>query len=161
MRWDKLNNMKTTPRIKYIKTIQRYLGISQTGVIGVEEKELIRDFQAENSLTVSGTVTYETFELLKKRYLALNPPLGAVLSIDFSFPISRGSIGSSIAELNAMLERILIEYEYSGILPRGRLFDEKTERAVREIGMIFGFGERDSVDRALYIRILREIILMT
>jgi peptidoglycan hydrolase-like protein with peptidoglycan-binding domain len=161
MRWDNLNNMKTTPRIKYIKTIQRYLGIAQTGVINVEVKELIKDFQAENNLTVSGTVTYETFELLKKRYLALNPPLGAVLSIDFSFPISRGSIGSSIAELNAMLERILIEYEYSGILPRGRLFDEKTERAVREIGMIFGFGERDSVDRALYIRILREIILMT
>lgn len=143
----------------YIKNIQKYLGLPMNGRFDDRLRRKISAFQRDNGLKETGKVTFSTFEVMKRRYIEVTPAKSLSIGNSKGFPYSRGMIGDDVSEINRMLSNLLAAYEYDGILPRGKLYDEKTVNAVRAARRIFGKGDRDSVDRALYIRLMREMLI--
>lgn len=140
---------------EYIKRIQKYLGVNQTGFTDVQTVNAIKALQKKHDVVESGVLSYKTFKWLISDYrnrIRLSFP--TVIS---AFPYSKGDQGKDVTTLNAAIYDVLKELKYQGHLPRGDFYNEYTERAVKALRNIFGFKDENYVDKLLYLRIVEEM----
>ena len=135
-----------------IKTVQKFLGETETGVYNKRTKDKVKQHQAENNLQESGIVDYETFISLKEKYLKE----GDGHIIFPRFPYKKGDSGTEIAILNALLTEIIREYTFDGIAPSGEYYGENTVDAVIRLREIFMLKHSVEIDKELFFMLLAE-----
>ncbi len=135
-----------------IKTVQRFLGETETGVYSKRTKDMVKRHQAENNLQESGIVDYETFTSLKEKYLKKYD----YYTIFPHFPYKKYDSGAEIAILNALLAEIIKEYTFDGIPPSGEYYGENTVDAVIRLREIFMLKHSVEIDKELFFMLLAE-----
>ena len=139
-----------------IRNIQRMLSVSQTGLYDSDTEKAVLVLQERYSLVANGTVDYNTFSAIvdnykQKMYNKQNPYL-----LDPKYPYKYGDIGDSVLLINQVINYILRDYSFEGVLPRGIFFGKDTVNAVRFLRKVFMMSESDEVDTQFLNRALIE-----
>ena len=96
---------------KYLRTISRYREsiplVIIDGIYGDETKEVVKEFQRLNGLSVTGVVDEKTWELIYLEYLEIAENSGGPVCIEVfpssDFILSPGSVGDEVYFLQLML----------------------------------------------------------
>ncbi len=140
-----------------IKTVQRYLGLSESGIFDDKTRVAVKEFQSARNLEITGVVDYISFVLLRSHfYENENARNAAKIAPTLKFPVKFGDSGPQITRLNSELSEALANYSFYGILPRGSFYNSYTSGAVVRLREIFGLKSGDVVDEELYMRLQRE-----
>ena len=144
--------------ISAVKELQRLLGLKPTGNYDKKTKDAVLKKQSDHSLKQTGITDYETFTSIVRDY---KNSMSDIWESDFlvspDFPYRIGSIGNDSGRINEALSKVLKEYFYEGIAPRGRYLGEDTFSGVRYLQKIFGMTESNEIDARLMNRILIEL----
>lgn len=141
-----------------IKSVQRYLRLSESGNYDSKTKSGVISFQEYWGITPSGIVDNVTFDLLRENYYRENAADDAARSDSLdNFPYKKDDYGNDLSIINSHISSTLENYSYYDRLPRGSYFDLYTERAIRRLREIFSIDGENTLDKELYARIKREI----
>ncbi len=142
-----------------IKTIQRYLGLSESGNYDNKTKEGVLEFQEIQGITANGVVDNVTFEALRERYYTKEFGDNAASFDGLNrFPYQKNDFGNDISILNSHISEALKNYNYYDRMPKGAYFDIYTERAILRLREIFSLEGDNTVDKTFYARIKHEIL---
>lgn len=140
-----------------IKEVQRLLQINQTGFYDRKTQNAVLAIQAKNNIDQTGIVDYETFTaILSEFHLKKNEKICAHYLSNPKFPYSKGDMDDNVGLINQVLTIVLEDYEYEGLLPRGKYFGNDTENGTVYLRKIFSMGDSDKIDEAMMNRILVE-----
>jgi peptidoglycan hydrolase-like protein with peptidoglycan-binding domain len=140
-----------------IKTVQRYLGLSENGIYDDKTRTAVKEFQSLNDLVTTGEVDFVSFSKLRTHYFDRERAKSARRLLPGArFPLQPGDGGSQVDALNSELAAALKKYSFYGIFPRGYYYNAYTSEAVIRLREIFGLEIKDIVDEELYMRVLRE-----
>ena len=131
--------------------------LSVDGIYGPETVEAVRAFQTLFDLPVTGEVDSETWNLLRNEYSRLTYPTTRPLPIYPFLPgepfLQLGDTGVAVSLLQVMLDTLAAYYENLHHVVVNGLFDEETERALRQLQQVFGFEPHGSLDRRTWDRL--------
>lgn len=129
------------------------------GIYGQETQAAVTLFQKSKGITPTGIVDLITFERLRDtaiNYKRLNEEEKHLYSKE-EFPLKRGSFGSDIDVLHALL-RSLSEYDaQTPPIPRTAYFSRETEAAVRYFQKLFLKDTTGIVNAELYKMLENEL----
>lgn len=139
-----------------IKAIQRMLGLAPSGIYDKRTRGAVTELQREYGLNADGTVDYKTFlQIVDYRNRSIVDRLGDESLLN-RFPYVMGMYGEDVGLINLKLSRVLKEYRYDSVLPRGKIFNDASLRAQKRLREIFNIPDADFIDEELYIRLERE-----
>lgn len=139
-----------------IKNVQKLLGVNQTGLYDNNTKEAVLNVQLLNQIEPTGKVDYKTFSAIYEdqvRKKNSEPPAPLARHI---FPFVYGDYDDNIDLINMLIKKVLSDYTYEGIYPRGSYFGDETLLAVRALRSIFLMEGSDELDYDLFERIWQE-----
>lgn len=121
------------------------------GVFGSETTEAVRSFQSKHGITETGTVDFETWEMIKRKnseaLFEASEPVQLVKITNGDLPLVRDTDSSLVYTLHLMLNRVAENYDNFTPLPVQSFFDESTEREVRRWQRVISHEESGRVDK--------------
>ena len=142
-------------RASYIRTVQEYLGINQSGVYDARTRAAVSSAQRAGGLYESGIVDRVTFELILRLFKERS--ISGYTTILYRFPYKRADQGEDVIILNNLIARALRNLTPDYTPPRGDFYNLYTEDAVDFLQSAFGYAREPFVDKALFMRILDEL----
>ena len=139
-----------------IKSVQRLLFISTSGVFDKKTRDAVMAFQASCGLAPTGSVDSRLFTLLRESYnnkklKDMNPELN-------NFPYVFGDSGGDVAVLNANLTKVIKRYTYSVIRPpRGSFYSHDTKAAVSRLREVYRMTAEECVDEEFYFYLKEDL----
>lgn len=144
--------------ISAIKEVQRLLGLNETGRYDGKTRSAVLNIQRKHALDENGVTDYETFVAIVKEYRKRKDGIwdnGYLFSP--SFPFKGGELSDDAARINEALARVLKNYGYEGVIPRGKYIGTDTISGVIFLREIFGIGKKDEIDAAFMNRLMLEL----
>lgn len=149
---------------KYLLIISENLHpqIPRTTVDGFydeETKAAVTEFQKIYGIDPVGTVDYETFTKIYEIYSDILFDIiewGYVIE-DGGFPLSLGDYSEDVRALHMLIGELGKTYSDLPKVGTGSYYSEKTENAANELRRIFMMPVASGVDKALFVRIKKEL----
>lgn len=149
-----------------IREVQIYLGlagnpdilVAPSGVFDENTKLSVQDFQRSENLEDTGVVDLETFNRLYETYVVLQDKDDFNNMIDsfIAFPIIPGQSSRGMAQINAILARLMDYYGFTHNLRESTFYSPETEVAVSELRKIYRLNDIGYIDEAFYIRMIKD-----
>lgn len=128
------------------------------GTYGAKTRAAVLAFQKIKGLAETGVVNYPTFTALYDAYLiAKEDSAESGLPHDDAFPLCHGDTGECVVLLHSLLRMLGEYYPDLGRVPQSSAFSSDTERAIRHLQKVFLYPESGSVNKKMYLRMMREI----
>lgn len=147
-----------------IKRVQRYLSvvltpaifIAPTGVYDEETRTAVMDYQNTMSISSTGIVDYQTFELLYRDFerKSAKNRLNERLENFISFPLIPGSMSEEMTHINRILSDLLNYYGHTHRLIYNNFYSDETSLAVNILQDIYNLNKVDYIDEEMYIRMV-------
>ena len=124
------------------------------GIFAEETTLAVKSFQRKYGLSETGTVNFETWEMIKSKnseaVFAAAEPLQIVRITDDNLPLVKGMDNNLVYTLHLMLNHIASRYDNFSPIPLQSLFDENTEREVKRWQRVISHTENGQVDKATW-----------
>ena len=121
------------------------------GIFAEETTEAVRSFQKKYNLPETGTIDFETWELIKEKnseaVFTASEPIQITRITNDDLPLRKGMDNSLIYTLHLMLNKTAERYENFTPLPLQSLFDENTEREVKRWQRVISIDENGEIDK--------------
>ena len=148
--------------VQFVQFMLAYIAFFWDTVLPIDElngnydaqtTEVIRSFQRDFGLTVTGTVDEITWNALVITYLTF-----ASVGLDGERPVGEypgytmtlGSAGAPVLEMQGFMNDIASRYCAAWFVPESGIIDETTFNAIKEFQMGFGLPVTGLVDRATW-----------
>ena len=123
-----------------------------------ETKKAIREYQSIKEIETSGTVDYQTFDLLYADYKALENDINTVdYILSAGFPLIEGDVSEDVRVIHLIINELSKTFENIPSLKNGNYYSSETSEAVRALRKLFDMEADSCVDKLLYLRMLREV----
>ena len=139
-----------------ITEVQKYLGVSPSGVYDEDTRIAVTEFQLINELEISGEVDRKTFDMIYfqyKRRLMNDAARDEVASLT-DFPIRPGNINPFMLQIHQMMATVLSYYSLTHTLRMSSYYSDATSEAVLKLREIYMLDERDEIDEEFYLRLI-------
>ena len=143
----------------FLRRIQRSQGHVQPlvpdGIFGAETAAAVRDFQRQNSLPVTGTADFDTWDAVYRAYLVLRTGDETPQAVSF-FPagadaaLRPGDKGASVFALQLLLGAALPHFPDTIPVPLTGTYDADTTAGVRRAQAVFLLPQTGETDRATW-----------
>lgn len=146
-------------RSAYIRILQNFLNVQESGRYDIKTKEAVLAHQKESGLPITGEVDYRTFLSIKDAYKSR-----AVKEDNMGlshFPYRFGMWGDDVALINSMLAAVLPVFSIDHTPPRGRYFGIDSENAVKYLRGVFMLGEDKTIDPEFFRRLKKEYLILS
>ena len=121
------------------------------GIFAEETTAAVKSFQRKYGLQETGTVNFETWEMIKSKnseaVFTAAEPLQIVRITDDNLPLVKGMDNNLVYTLHLMLSHVASRYDNFSSLPLQSLFDENTEREVKRWQRVISHTESGRVDK--------------
>ena len=154
---------RATDRFSAVNDMKRMLNsiyedkifLPLNGLFDSRTKAAVFKLQEEEGINPTGTIDYITSTKIYERYCIYEEMRGIDAGIEF--PVSLGDNSEGMREINNLLSYILDKYGiFHMIRPDSKLFSSQTEEGVKEVRKIYHMQNEATVDKALYVRMLRD-----
>lgn len=124
------------------------------GIFAEETTNAVRSFQRKYGITETGTIDFETWELIKEKnseaVFSASEPIQIVRITNEDLPLVIGMDNTLVYTLHLMLNHVAARYENFTPLPLQSLFDENTEREVKRWQRVISHTESGQVDKVTW-----------
>lgn len=135
------------------------------GVFAKETTDAVRSFQRKYNLRETGTVDFETWEVIKiknsEAVFSASEPIQIVRITNEDLPLVIGMDNTLVYTLHLMLNYVAERYENFTPLPLQSLFDGNTEREVRRWQRVIAIEETGQVDKVTWNNLAEFYLLPT
>lgn len=147
-----------------VRAVQEYLGavypgsVRKNGIFDKATERAVNKFKEANALSPDGKVDYKTHTMLYDEYKRnlLRKEIRKNNSGYINFPITVGSYGMGISELNLMLKALLDYFGKENGIRDSRVFSHEGQRGAEALFRIFGMEQKNHVDELFYKRLRDE-----
>lgn len=124
------------------------------GIFASETTAAVKSFQNKYGLEETGTVDFETWEMLKTKnseaVFTASEPVQIVRITKEDLPLAIGMDNTLVYTLHLMLNAVAAQYDNFTLLPMQSIFDENTEREVKRWQRVISHSESGQVDKATW-----------
>ena len=124
------------------------------GIFAAETTAAVKSFQKKYDLPETGTINYETWELIKSKnseaVFIASEPVQIVRITNDDLPLVIGTDNTLVYNLHLMLNNVAERYDNFTPLPLQSLFDENTEREVKRWQRVISHTESGQVDKTTW-----------
>lgn len=142
-------------KLEKIRTIQRYLSVTESGNYDEKTIDAVRRVQARANISENGVIDYATFKAIYDEY---KKKMGEKNTKGFEFPINPGDYNDGMREINRMLISLSSHYAIQTNLKESDYYGERSERILRELYQIYSIDKQNYIiDADLYIRLKKDL----
>lgn len=151
---------------RYLVTIYRSRDqrpcIVTDGIYDDKTAECVMSFQRENTLTPTGKVNLETFDLLYSQYLIaleILYPERCVMTLPQKLEgqrLKKGEVSSEVAIIQALLKNLYVIDDVYGDIDINGIFDDVTEEGVKSVQSLYSLPRDGIINRATFNAIANE-----
>lgn len=121
------------------------------GIFAAETTEAVKSFQKKYNLAQTGTVDFETWEMIKSKnaqaVFTASEPVQIVRITNEDLPLVKGMDNVRVYTLHLMLNNVADRFDNFSHIPLQSLFDGNTEREVRRWQRVAAIEESGQVDK--------------
>ena len=124
------------------------------GIFAAETTEAVKSFQKKYGIEETGTVDFETWEMIKAKnseaVFTASEPIQIVRITNEDLPLVIGMDSTLVYTLHLMLNTIATQYDNFTPLPLQSFFDVNTEREVKRWQRVISHTESGQVDKTTW-----------
>lgn len=124
------------------------------GIFAEETTSAVKSFQRKYGLQETGTVNFETWEMIKSKnseaVFTASEPIQIVRITNEDLPLVKGTDNNLVYTLHLMLSHVASRYDNFSFLPLQSLFDENTEKEVKRWQRVISHTESGRVDKTTW-----------
>ena len=133
------------------------------GIFATETTEAVKSFQKKYDLPETGTIDFETWEMIKNKnseaIFTASEPIQIAPITNADLPLTIGTDSTLVYTLHLMLNSLASRYDNFTPLPLQSLFDENTEREVKRWQRVISHTQSGQVDKVTWNN-LAEVYLL-